>query len=338
MKRFMIMMAAILFLTVSMPAVQSFAADDVEPERPKLYGLEKVENIVYGAPGTGGLLLRLSKVERDLFGTELPGSLSERQNALEDIFERGNSGQPSLLFKVGVTEWVTLRRVNAAKPFTERVNALEMTLENETQTGALSARLERLITKVMPNGIDAAGVSVPSNTVFTAKFVDTLTVRSVNRGDPVALEVDEDCIIDGILVAAKGDRVFSEVSKVRMPRSFGRPSEIEVGFQDVEFIDGTLGRIFIGPESQKAMKVDSATIGAAGASVVGAVLVGPVGLASGFLVRGSDKQIKEGTKVFVETVESVEVMGYQITGIESKGAAEAEPPASSGGETKEEVF
>jgi hypothetical protein len=314
MKRFsavIIVIFIVLFIVLS--AGIPFAADDTAENMP-LQGLEKIESIVYGAPGTGGLLLRLSKVERDLFGMELPGSLTERQEALENFVEKGNAGQPSLLFKANVAEWVTLKRVNTINPLADRINALERTLENETQEGALSARLERLITKLMPNGVNSVSASIPANTVFKAKFVNTVTVRNVKRGDIVVLEVGEDCVISGALAAAAGNRLFAEVTKVRMPRSFGRPSEIEFEFKDVEFIDGALGHVFIGPESQKAMNVDSATIGAAGASVLGAVLVGPVGLATGFLVRGSDKQIKEGTLVFIETTDAANITGYPIPG------------------------
>jgi hypothetical protein len=95
--------------------------------------------------------------------------------------------------------------------------------------------------------------------------------------------------------------------------------------------------VFIGPEAQKAMDVDSATIGAAGASLVGTLLIGPVGLASGFLVRGSDKQIKEGTHVFVETSEASGVMGYQIPGGMLQEIVNTDLGSPTGGELGVEV-
>ncbi|MDR1019912.1 MAG: hypothetical protein LBL73_04055 [Synergistaceae bacterium] len=338
MKRFAVISAAIFFLVLSTLAGRASAADSNDGDRPPLVGLEKVESIVYGSPGTGGLLLRLSKVERDLFGMELPGSLTERQTALENFVEKGGSGQPSLLFKAAIAEWVTQRRVNTSMAFTERVDSLELTLEGEPQAGPLSARLERLISKLMPNGVSAEAVTVPASTVIKSKFVNTLTVRNVKKGDMVALEVIEDCVTGGLLVAATGNRLFAEVTRVRMPRSFGRPSEIEVEFRDIEFIDSSLAQVYIGPESKKAMELDSATIGAAGASVAGAVLLGPVGLAGGFLVRGSDKQVKEGTQVFVETTEASSIMGYRIPALELPNVVDTQAPSSpSGGESGVDV-
>jgi hypothetical protein len=334
MKRFAIISCAIFALALAASAAPLYAAGDSgDSERLPLQGLEKVESIVYGSPGNGGLLLRLSKVERDLFGMELPGSLTERQTALENFVEKGSSGQPSLIFKAAIAEWVTIKRVNTALPFTERVDSLERTLEGEPQMGALSARLERLISKLMPNGVSASALSVPANTVMKTKFVNTLTVRNVKKGDAVALEVVEDCVIGGSLVSARGNRLFAEVTKVKMPRSFGRPSEIEVEFRNIEFIDGSVAAVFIGSESKKAMELDSSTIGAAGASVAGAVLLGPVGLAGGFLVRGSDKQIKEGTLVFVETSDALQIMGYQIPALALPDVVNTGSSSPSGGES-----
>ena len=70
--------------------------------------------------------------------------------------------------------------------------------------------------------------------------------------------------------------------------------------------------IFLGPKAKKAMELDTGTAGAAGASLLGAALIGPVGLAGGFLVRGNDKQIKEGTIAYVETSEPKNVKGFRI--------------------------
>lgn len=304
----------LLILLTSMFSGSALAADDTVENAP-LQGLDRVETVVYGAPLTGGLFLRLAKVERDLFGMELPGSLTERQQALQNFVELGNSAQPSLIFKIGVAEWVTLRKVNPSTPLATRVSNLERTLENETQEGALSARLERILAKLLPGGIGTTQVQLPAATVFKARFVHTLTVRNVQKGDLVELELLEDCIIDATLAVAKGNRVFARVTKVKMPRSFGRPSEISVEFEHVESIGGALTPVLIGPEAKRAMEVDSATLGAVGTSFLGAVLVGPVGLAGGFLIRGNDKQIPEGTLVYVETSEFADVAGYQVPSV-----------------------
>ncbi|MDR1482500.1 MAG: hypothetical protein LBI74_07740 [Synergistaceae bacterium] len=325
-KRLMFLFAVMAAATIASTAC---AADTTVDGDTSLRGLARVENFVYGQPQSGGLLLRLSKVERDLFGMELPGSLTERQDALVSFVELGNANQPSFIFKIGVAEWVTLRRVNTSQPFGERIMNLENTLEGDNQEGALSVRLERVLSKLLPSGVSSLPAQVPSGTVFRAKFVETLTVRNVKQGDIIQLELDEDYIADGALAAAKGNRVFAQVTKVRMPRSFGRAAEISVEFNDVEFIGGETTPVLIGPESKKASTLDKGVIGAAGASLAGAVLLGPVGLAGGFLVRGSDRQIPEGTLIYVETAEFKDVSGYQISGhTEETEGDSPEAPAS----------
>ena len=65
-------------------------------------------------------------------------------------------------------------------------------------------------------------------------------------------------------------------------------------------------------------EVIPAAFGRAGRAVLalvllgGALLLGPVGLAGGFLIRGNDKQLKEGTLFYVQTVDNVTVSGYKI--------------------------
>jgi hypothetical protein len=306
---------SVLFFSLLLFVCRAHAADETlgDDGTPQQESLQKVETVVYGAPSGGGLFLRLARVERDLFGMELPGSLMERQQALLDFIEQGTSTQPSLVFKVGVAEWVTLSKVNPSLPLADRMSNLEIMLEGEPQTGPLSARLERILTKLLPNGVHSANVQIPAATILKSAFSKTLTVRNVSKGDIVELAITEDCMVNGVLAVAKGGRVFAEVTKVKMPRSFGRPSEISVEFREAEVISGARVSVLLGPNAKKAMQIDSGTIGAAGASIAGAVLLGPLGIAGGFLVRGSDKQIPAGSLVYVEATDNVSVVGYPIS-------------------------
>ena len=305
----------ILVFSIFVFAGGVYAADDGDIESSvQQESLQKVETVVYGAPGTGGMFLRLGRVERDLFGMELPGSLTERQQALLTFVEEGTPTQPSLVFKTSVAEWVTTGKANPSQPLADRMAILEMELEGEPQMGALSARLERVLTKVLPSGVFSGPATIPAGTVLKAVFARTLTVRNVARGDIIELNVTEDCVISGVLIVARGNRVFGEVTRVRGPRSFGRPSEISVEFREVETIGGRRTPVTLGPQAKKAMEIDSGTIGAAGASIGGLLVLGPLGLAGGFLVRGSDRQIPEGTMMYVETTEAFTAAGYPTAG------------------------
>ena len=318
----------ILVFSLLVFAGRAYAADDGDEGSLQQESLQKVETVVYGAPGTGGLFMRLGRVERDLFGMELPGSLTERQQALLTFVEEGTPSQPSLVFKTSVAEWVTTSEVNPSQPLADRMATLELALEGEPQMGALSARLERILTRVLPNGVFSVPATMPAGNVLKAVFARTLTVRNVSRGDIIELNVTEDCIISGVVIIAKGNRVFGEVTRVRGPRSFGRPSEIRVEFREVETIGGRRTPVTLGPQAKKAMEIDSGTVGAAGASLGGLLVLGPLGLAGGFLVRGSDRQIPEGSMMYVETTEAFTAAGYSTVGGLS---APTSTPAPTGG-------
>ncbi|WP_455599703.1 hypothetical protein [Cloacibacillus sp.] len=279
---------------------------------PAFQMLERIETIVYGRPRDGGLLNRLNDVEKTVFGRELPGSLTERQTALIDFLEKGTGTQPSLLFKLSVAEWGIEQQIHPTWSLSKRVDSMEGVLEGAIQAGPLVSRVERLLTRLLPDGIAAVQFELPKETIVKGALLDTLTVRNVKVNDIIILGLNEQIVVGDVLVAPKGSRVFGHITKVKPPRSFGRSSEIEMRIDSVEVLGPSVVPVNLGEAAKKAMDVDSGIIGAAGASFGGALLLGPVGLAGGFLIRGNDKQLKEGTLFYVQTVDNVMVSGYKI--------------------------
>ncbi len=293
-----------------MPAM---AADTVVADGgPAFHTLERIETIVYGAPQGGGLISRLTNAEKDVFGRELPGSLTERQTAMLDFLEKGSLTQPSVLFKLSVAEWAVSQQIHPAWPLARRVETLESILDGAVLGGALASRIEKVIIKLLPEGAMSSPAEVPATTIVKTALAQTLSVSNVKVDDKVVLNLIEEVVVNQTLVAPKGSRVFAHVSKVKRPRSFGRPSEIEIEFDALEVLGPGSVPVTMGESAKKAMEADQATVGAVGASFAGAVLLGPLGLASGFLVRGSDKELKEGTLFYVETVGVNTVQGYKV--------------------------
>ena len=286
----------------------------IKPDKsaPAFEMLERIETIIYGSKREGGLLNRLNDVERTIFGRELPGSLTERQTALIDFLERGTDTQPSVLFKLSVAEWGVSQEIHPTWPLTRRIDTMEAILEGANQPGPLVSRLERLLMKLLPEGIMATQFELPKETIVKGILRDTLTVRNVKVGDIIILALNEQIMIGDMLVAPKGSRVFAHITTVKPPRSFGRSSVIEMEIDGVEVLGPYVVPVNIGDAAKKAMEADSAMIGAAGASLAGAVLLGPVGLAGGFLIRGNDKQLKEGTLFYAQTSEATPITAYQI--------------------------
>ncbi len=298
------------------PAVVSTGTANtiIKPEAaaPAFEVLERAETIIYGNVREGGLLTRLNEVETTVFGRELPGSLTERQTALIDFLENGTETQPSVLFKISVAEWGVSQEIHPTWPLTRRIGAMEVILEGVNQPGPLISRLERILMKLLPEGIAATQFELPKETIVRGILLDTLTVRNVKVGDIIILGLKEQILVGDMLVAPKGSRLFAHITKVKPPRSFGRSSEIEMEVDGVEVLGPYVVPVNIGDAAKKAMETDSAVIGAAGASLAGAVLLGPVGLAGGFLIRGNDKQLKEGTLFYAQISETTRVSAYQV--------------------------
>ena len=189
---------------------------------------------------------------------------------------------------------------------------MEGILEGTVQGGPLVSRLERLLMKLLPEGIYATQFELPKETIVKGVLLNTLTVRNVKVDDVIILALNEQIMVGDMLVAPKGSRVFAHITTVKPPRSFGRSSVIEMEIDGVEVLGPYVVPVNIGDAAKKAMEADSAMIGAAGASLAGAVLLGPVGLAGGFLIRGNDKQLKEGTLFYAQTSEATPITAYQI--------------------------
>lgn len=332
MKQYLKLMMILTVLLIS--ALPVYAADTQTDVNPAFQTLERIETIVYGAPQGGGLLPRLSLAEKDVFGRELPGSLTERQTAMLDFLEKGTPTLPSLLFKLAVAEWAVSQQLHPAWALSRRVETIEAITEGTVQSGALAARIERLITKLLPDGVTATQIQVPAATVVKGVLGQTLSVRNIKVDDKVVLNLTQEIVIGGTLIAPKGSRIFAHITKVKPPRSFGRASEIEMAFDSLEAIGPALLAVTMGESAKKAMEADAGTIGAVGASFAGAVLLGPLGLAGGFLVRGSDKQLKEGTLFYVETSAASTVMGYKIPGQISSIVVSGDQTAPQGSTTK----
>ena len=291
------------------PITGVIGAEDLDKP---FYTLERAETIIYGGPQTGGLLPRINRAEKDVFGRSLPGSITERQTAMLNFLEKGSATQPSLLFKLSTAEWATAKRVHPEWALARRVDTIEMTIDGTTSTGALATRTEKVMTKLLPEGVHHAKTELPKATVVKAALTKTLTVRNVKVNDRILLSLANEIISNDVLIAPKGSRIFAHITKVKPPRSFGRGSVIEMAFDSLETIVPDFVPVGIGDASKKAMEMDGATAGAAGASFAGAILLGPIGLASGALIRGTDNQLKEGTVFYIETAQNVSVDGYRF--------------------------
>lgn len=309
MKRFRTSALAFLVLfTILVTASCGFGEETV------FQTLGEIERLVYGQElQGGGLVARLGQVEKDLFGRELPGSLSERQQSLLGFLRQGTPGQPSFLFKLGVAEWAVVQQVRPEMAASARIGDLEKQLEGASQEGKpLAMRLERLTGMLLPEPVTGKPLEIPAQTVFKVELGQALSAKTSKAGDPVKMRLAGDLTLGGMLVAPKGSLVIGHVDSVLPPRSFGRKAEVRIAFDRLLPLGPEEIPVFMGEQARKAAKADDSIVAAAGASFLGLVLLGPVGLAGGLLVRGDATVLQEGTPFYLETSRLSSVTAYPV--------------------------
>lgn len=281
----------------------------------------EIEQIIYGYVAKGGLIERLSKVEEDLFGRSLPGTIAERHAAILNFLDTGTDEQPSMMFKLGVAEWVVDKKIRASEPAVKRLEDLESNLTGASRAGnPIVMRVESLLATLIMDPVTAVPVTVPSNTTMKFRFMDELSPGKSKAGDSVRLELTHDLIVNQNLVAPAGSLLITEVRSVKRPGMFGVPGEVRLSFNGLKPLGPQRPQVWVGSEAQKAIKEartvggrgEGAVIGAGAMSIAGAALLGPVGLVSGVFIRGNSIKIPEGSVTFLQTSGDCTVSSYPI--------------------------
>ena len=280
-----------------------------------------IEQIIYGYVAKGGLIERLGKVEEDLFGRSLPGTIAERHAAILTFLEIGTDEQPSMMFKLGVAEWVVNKKIRASESATRRLEDLEVNLTGASRNGnPIVMRVESLLATLVMDQVTSQPVLLPANTVMKFRFMDELSPAKSKKGDYVRLELTNDIIVNQCLVAPAGSLLITEVRDVKRPRMFGIPGEVRLSFNELKPLGPQKPPVCVGKESENAIKEarragdrgEGAIVGAGAISIAGAALLGPVGLVSGVFIRGNSIKIPAGSVTFVQTSGDIVVSAYPI--------------------------
>ena len=80
-------------------------------------------------------------------------------------------------------------------------------------------------------------VVIPDGTEISAVTTDLITSKTATEGDALMFKVDEDLIIDGVVVIAKGALVKAEVADAKQSGHFGRGGKLNVRVNSTETID-----------------------------------------------------------------------------------------------------
>jgi two-component sensor histidine kinase len=134
-------------------------------------------------------------------------------------------------------------------------------------------------------------VLIPDGTAISAVTTETISSKTAQEDDPITFKVDEDVVIDGEVVISKGTILKGVVTNAKKSGFFGRGGELNVRVETTETVDKQKLKV----RAAKAKEGSDKT----GTTVALVVLFGPLG----FLKKGKNAEIKEGTKITVYTDE-----------------------------------
>ena len=273
--------------------------------------LQVVEQSVYGQGQTGALLSRISRLENDFYGktSGTNTAISDRINTLySTMFD--NSIRPSAITQMNGIELFLSGHVSI-NSITDRITALETTLYGKAASGTLQKRMNDLALLAYGNS-DAktplVSTSIPADTLIKIKLVTPLNSETTKAGDIVKFQAAEDIIYNGKLIVAAGSPGEGVVTKVKGAQNFGRNGEIDVDFQQIQSFDGTTLKTFLGDKAK--MEIKNLAY-AAGASVAGIALLGPIGIVGGIFVQGKDVDLPAGTEAYIQTKEETTIYAIQ---------------------------
>ena len=270
-----------------------------------------VEQSVYGQEQTGALLDRISRLETDFYGktSSSKTALSDRINTLyATMFD--NSIRPSAITQMNGIEWFLSRHVSI-KSITDRLTTLETQIYGKPITGTLQKRMNDLALLAYGNSdtkTPLVATTIPVDTLVKIKLVTPLNTETSKVGDKVKFQAAEDVIYNGKLIIAAGAPGEGVVTKVKSARNFGRNGEIDVDFQQIQAFDGTYVQTVLGDKAKK--EIENLAM-AAGASIAGIALLGPIGIVGGIFVNGKDIDLPAGTESYIQTKTATNIYAIQ---------------------------
>ena len=113
-----------------------------------------------------------------------------------------------------------------------------------------------------------------------------------------------------ITAGALGEGVVTDVSQAQ---NFGRDAKINIDFKDMEAVDGTKIDMTLGEEAKETMEQMGM---AAGASLAGMIILGPIGIIGGAFVKGKNINLPEGTEMYLQTEKDCSIYAIPTTSTE----------------------
>ena len=281
--------------------------------------LDAMEKVLYGTQQDSSMLARIQSLEDDLYGHEENGrNILDRIQTSYDYVCGSNGGNGSFLQQLNAVDSRFNDRLTAG-PAKTRIEELENTIYGTMKAGSLESRLTSLVETAYADGqVPVEETVLPKDSLVKIRFMAPLSSKTAQADDPVSFVVADNVYVNDVLVLAKGATGLAKVKEVKQPRSFGRDAKITVEFSYVYGVDGSTVPVYIGKLAKQQAKTAA---GAAGATIGGMVVLGPIGAIGGAFVTGQSIVIPEGSTTYVQVTQDQTVNGIIYTTTESSGSA-----------------
>jgi hypothetical protein len=166
----------------------------------------------------------------------------------------------------------------------------------------LSLLLLALSLSVSPVAFAQTEVTAPAGTQVPLSFATRVDSNAVREGEAVPFTVAQDVVVERKVIVKKGTSAQGLITSVSPPGIFGKSARVHIDFINTLGVDGLpikLSPVDITPENFREAKD---TGGAVGTSVAGLILLGPVGLAAGALIRGGHVVVPAGVVAITATL------------------------------------
>lgn len=298
---------AVILLMCCITAV----ANAVEVDRDLDKRVSRIDRYIYGEEQSAAMADRLRQIEEDLFGRSTGQTDSEKSRYLHDFIFKGSASNLSLDMKLSFLEWKLFNKTGQG-PLEARLAEIDKQVIGNVSMEPMAFRLEQLVNLTIENGlISLHTVTIPAGSVIKLRLKKDISSRTATKGDLIPMVVTHDLFISkNILVMTNGGIVSANVKNVRRGGRFGRTGYVNLDVRNVESMDSTELPIEIDDAGEK---FDKKKIGmAAGASTLGYLVLGPIGLAGGAFIKGGEVEVPAGTEISVRTTEDRRVTGVLV--------------------------
>jgi hypothetical protein len=176
--------------------------------------------------------------------------------------------------------------------------SLIIILTQQAQAQETHQRGRQIYSRQVRASTPAPGMVLPRDSLVRVRLQNGLTSRRSGSGDRFDFVVTEDVMSQGSIWIPRGTRGTGTVLSARKSGMFGKSGKLNISFGQINTLTNEPATLTL---SKRAYSENQRREMAAGVSLGGALLLGPVGLLGGAFIHGDDIKIPAGSELYVAT-------------------------------------